>query len=45
MSVGANGSNQGSKAHYLLLTKGFKERGFIDSYSRHLGVIRRLKVP
>ena len=45
MSASANGSNRGSKAHYLLLTKGFKERGFIDSYSRHLGVVWRLKVP
>ena len=45
MSVCGNDSNWGSKAHYLLLTEGFKERGFIHSYSRHFGVIWWLKVP
>ena len=45
MSVFADDSNWGSKAHYLLLTEGFKECGFIHSYSRHFGVIWWLKVP
>ena len=39
MSVCANESIWGSKAHYLLLTEGFKERGFVYSYSRHFCVL------